>query len=315
MVSTYCRVSEGKEGETLVQCRGILSDYSENTSKLGAGEECFQIFLIKEDYTLEEQTLCERKGFVEFDREVFVNERLGIPSELGVAMNFEIKYGRDLLGNPTLQSIIFSPLQDTETAELAKQFRDNKVQSPRLRTDLEVEILETGYYYMTTCPEELLEGYRLGQVFFYTGEIKNVNVEGENLVIRFSFSLYGQNYLVELSRESFEYIGLDNGFEPVSVDSTNYREILPLDLEVQVLFRYIPRVETGLAERLRNACENPEPTASENLLELCTLLENRSLEELVIEDMDIYMREVLDDLDPGEVAEFDKLIFNQIIFR
>jgi hypothetical protein len=67
MVSTYCRVSEGKEGETLVQCRGILSDYSENTSKLGAGEECFQIFLIKEDYTLEEQTLCERKGFVEFD--------------------------------------------------------------------------------------------------------------------------------------------------------------------------------------------------------------------------------------------------------
>lgn len=212
-------------------------------------QECFTLYFISSKNTLFERPVCNKIGFIEWDKaELDIEKAKG--SVYPVEVIFTEKSGFDIseINTPVIS---ISRLTDVETKELLKKLSGNYNLGGLMTYETE-ESIDKGYFVAETTKG-------IGYLYFRKSRIKEMNIDGDRLSIKFTTIFNGKEKDFVTSTTKFSYIEDASVKDAVikSIDASNYTDF-DLNTILDLSLIYIPESSPVLNVNLETVCSTDQ---------------------------------------------------------
>lgn len=249
--STYYNIykdckKESNNGTDKYICDGFLREVKQEND-----QECFTLYFISSQNSLFERPICNKIGFIQWDNvELDIEKAKG--SVYPVEVIFTDKKGFDIneFNTPVIS---ISRITDDKTKDLLKKISTNYNLGGLMTYETE-ESINKGY-----SVTETTKG--IGHLYFRKSRIKEINIDGDRLSIKFTTMFNGKEKDFITSTTKFSYIEDTSVKDPgiKSIDVSNYTDF-DLNSIVDLSLIYIPESSSVLNINLETICSTDQVT-------------------------------------------------------
>jgi hypothetical protein len=267
-----------EEGKSTYTCKAFLRD------RLDKGfEECFVLDVVSGS-SIVGKTLCERKGYVQWNKEeIYWGDTEGAVIPINIIfserLNLPIK-------NFNLFEITIKRLEDKELSPIINNL-DPIYNVGNIITNEMQRVEKNGY---TTAFDKKME---LGYVYIQTISLKEIVMEDDLLLVKFSTLFKGEekDFTVKTSQFSYRespYVNED-GPIPVLVNVSNYMNY-PSNTDLSISLIYIPTSSSLLQRDLDSICADEDQA----IYPVCFYLSIIKTDIKAVVDVDETLAEIAD---------------------